>query len=461
MISRIIFLAWIYLCSSVFTSFSQRMPVYKFQEDDTLLKRKYFDAALQKKALLLNSLNKEKSKNYKEAYEDMFEVVKDLLLSTRSVTEEKADNYIKAVASKIISSNPELKGLDTRIIFTRDFSPNAYSIGDGTIAFNAGLFIYLNNEAEMAFVLGHELAHYYLDHSKKRIDKLVYLINSDSLKKELKRLSKQEYRIGEELDKIIKSLAFDIKRHSREGEEEADRVGVRFLRNSGYHGNGFITSMQILDKIDDTAMFSSLNLQKILSFPDYPFRERWIKKESAIFSGLNPEEASGLSAKERDSLKTHPNCTRRISLLESSVMNISGKEFQVDEQLFNQLKRDLIPEIIEEVFRSGNISLNLYLCLEMLQEGKHMPLAAFSIARDLNLIYKHQKEHQLGLIIDTENRRFNESYNLLLRMIYKLRLSEIADLNTSFCTYYMDQMKNYDGFEKEFQKAKQNKLAHQ
>jgi hypothetical protein len=439
----------------------QLVPVYSFQQDDTLQKRKYYNEALDKKKLLIAGLQKQNIKDYKQAYEDMFEVVEDLLISPRSVTEKAAHNYIKSIVTKIITTNSELKGLDVRVIFSRDLPPNAYSIGDGTIAFNAGLFVFLDNEAEMAFVICHELAHYYLNHSRKRMDKYVEIANSDSLKKEFKRLSKQEYKVGEQFEKLLKTFVFDIRRHSRDNEEEADRVGMRFLKKSGYNGNGFITSMRLLDKIDDTSLFTSLNLQKILSFPAYPFKEKWIKKESVIFGALNPDDATGLTKKERDSLKTHPDCSKRIALLADSAAAISGKYFQVDEPLFKQLKLEFIPEIVEEVFKSGNIGFNLYLSLQMLQDGKYIPLAVYSIARDLNLIYKQQKAHEMGLIIDSENKRYDEEYNLLIRMLYRMRLNEIAEMNSNFCSYYQEQMKNYEGFAIEMEKAKENKLAHQ
>ena len=443
-----------------FSGQSQLRPVYFFQEDDSLRKKQYYEEALQKKKSLIAALPKENSKDYKEAYESMFEMVEDLLRSRRSVTAIDADNYIKAVAGKIIQSNPELSGLDLRIIFSRDFVPNAYSIGDGTIAFNAGLFVYLHTEAELAFVICHELAHYYLQHSRKRVDKMVRLINSDSLKKELKRLSKQQYRVGEELEKISKALVFDIKRHSREGEQEADRTGLQFLKKSGYSGMGFISTMKTLDRIDDTSLFMPLDLPKILSFPEYPFRERWIKKESGIFGAMHPEEASGLTKKEKDSLKTHPDCFKRIELLGDSAKAVSGSDFLVDAQMFRKLKEDFVPELLGEVFNAGNISFNLYLSLQFLQEKKHVPLAVYSVARNLNLIYQYQKEHRLGLVADTEGRYFDEGYNQLLRMLWRLRLNEIAELNHHFCSYYEAEMSGFEEFREEMEKAKANRTAH-
>jgi hypothetical protein len=112
---------------------------------------------------------------------------------------------------------------------------------------------------------------------------------------------------------------------------------------------------------------------------------------------------------------------------------------------------------VEECFDAGNISRNLYYCLQLLQQGKHVPLAVYSIARDLNLLYRLQKDHTLGLSVDSENRYYPEEYNLLLRMLYRIRLEEIADLSFYFCNTYADQMKDYPKFAEELAKAKQNK----
>lgn len=452
---------YLILCAvAIGTARAQLQPVFAFQKDDTSIKRKYFNEALQKKSTLVNSLADKNKKDYKQAYEDMFEMVEELLISSRSVTEQAADTYIKTVAGKIISSNPELKGLNVRVVFSRDYFPNAYSIGDGTIVFNAGLFVYLESEAQMAFVISHELAHYYLNHSGQKLAKYVALKNSDSLKKEIKKLVKQEYGVMAQLEKMVKSLTFDIHRHSRDREEEADKVGLQFLKNSGYDGQAFISTMELLDKVDDTSFFSPLHLQKVLSLPGYPFKERWIKKESSIFSAMNSEEASGLTKKERDSLKTHPDCSKRIALLSEQALKIAGQQFLVDENLFKKLKDGFVPEIMEEIYRQGNIGYHLYQSLRMLQDNRYIPLAVYSVARDLNRVYEHQQKHELGLITDTESRFFTENYNEFLRMLYRLRLNEIAELNAAFCSAYKNQMTGYEGFSAEMIKAVRYKSSH-
>src|SRR5436853_5092109 len=100
--------------------------------------------------------------------------------------------------------------------------------------------IFLANEAELAFVLCHELAHYYLDHSNKRIKKDIETVNSEEYKQEFKRISKSEYHISEQLEKLITKFAYGSSRHSRENEAEADRQGFLFLKNTGFDCGGML-----------------------------------------------------------------------------------------------------------------------------------------------------------------------------------------------------------------------------
>ncbi len=163
-------------------------------------------------------------------------------------------------------------------------------------------------------------------------------------------------------------------------------------------------------------------------------------------------------SKEKDSLKTHPDCNKRIALLSDSLQSVAGigKKFLVDENLFNQLKKDFFIEMTEQCYRDKNLSRNLYYSLLLLQ-SENTSVAVYSVSRCLNQVYDLQKEHQLGSKIDTENKAYPEEYNLLLRMLGRLRLDEIANLNYNFCKQYEMAMKGYAAFEKELKKAQTSK----
>jgi hypothetical protein len=439
-----------------FAVFSQLQPVYNFWKDDSLLKKNYYEESVKKKNYLVSSLGKENRDDYKKIYEERLKQIKELILSSRTVTDTAVQNYLLQVIKKITDANPVLKNIDARVVFTRDWWPNAYSIGDGTIVVNAGLMVYLGSEAELAFVLCHELAHYYLKHSEAAVVKYVETVNSTEFQKELKRLSKEEYKVNAQLENLSKKIVFDNRRHSRDKEAEADMQGFQFFRRTGYDGFAIKSTLLMLDKVDDTSFYKPLNLQQVFSFPEYPFKTKWIKKESAIFSGIGDDDISGLTKQEKDSLKTHPDCVKRIALLEDSINIIRGRNYLVNEKQFNRLKNDFIAELTEQCFQSDNLSRNLYLCLQMLQEEKNIPLAIYSVGRALNVIYEQQKAHKLGQMTDVESKFFPEDYNLLLRMLDKIRLDEIAALSYNFCTAHYGVMKGYEGFEEEMNKARKH-----
>jgi Zn-dependent protease with chaperone function len=442
-----------FTCIICFPGISQLQQVYSFQKDDTILKRKYFEQSSRTKEFLIGAGNIRYAKDYKDIYDKQFKEIFDLLETTRSVTAPEAHEYLQSVLQKIINANSELKGTDVRVIFSRDWWPNAYSMGDGTIAVNAGLVIFLNNEAELVFVLCHELAHYYLQHTPKAIKNYVETINSESFQAELKRLSKEEFGVGRQVEQLEKSLAFDSRRHSRSNEAEADLQGFNFMKKTGYDCSAIKSCLQILDRIDDSSLYQPLNVEQAFNFKDYPFKKKWIEKESAIFSQLD-ESDSPLSQKEKDSLKTHPDCSKRILLLSDSLKTVDSSRnfFLVSENVFNKLKKDFFIEMTEQCYHVDNLSRNLYYSLLLLQANENVPVAVYSVARCLNQVYEKQKNHRLGLMIDLENKQFSADYNLLLRMLNRLKLDEIATLNYQFCKKYYEQMENYPVFREEVRK---------
>ncbi|MBL7737808.1 MAG: M48 family metalloprotease [Chitinophagaceae bacterium] len=432
---------------------AQLQSAYTFQKDDTILRRKYADQSVKKKEILLASVEKQYAKDYKDIYGQQFESIGELWNSTRPVTSPEAHDYLQSIIQKIITVNPELKGTDARVVFSRDWWPNAVSMGDGTIAINAGLLVHLDNEAELVFVVCHEMAHYYLEHTQKAIKKYVEAINSAEYQAELKRLSKQKYGANKDVEKLAMSTIFHSRRHSRENEADADKQAYLFMKRTGYDCGAIIATLELLDKVDDSLFHKPINVEQAFHFTGYPFRKKWIQKESFIFSQV--DDNSSLTKKEKDSLKTHPDCSRRISLLTDSVNSLAGtgKKFIVNEDLFKKLKQDFLVELAEECYRGNEWSRNLYYHLIFLQEGKNRRLAIYSIARCLNGLYEKQKEHKFGTAVDTENKGYPADYNLLLRMLGRLRLDEIASLSYYFCRQYETEMQGDEHFRKEMTKA--------
>lgn len=437
-----------FLFCFTFPGAGQVHPVFDFQKDDPVVKKNYQEQSTRKKELLIAGVDRKNADGYKKIYESQFKEIGLLWGSDRSVTDPVAHGYLQRIVNRIVAANTEMRDTDARIVFSRDWWPNAYSMGDGSIAINAGLFVYLDNEAELVFVLCHELAHYYLDHAGSAIKKYVETVNSEAFQKELKLIAKTEYGANKRVEELTRSFAFSSRRHSRENEAEADRLAFSFMKNTGYDCNAIQSCLQLLDKVDDSLLFKPLDLQQVFNFNGHPFRKKWIQEESSIF-GQMKEDDSPRERKEKDSLKTHPDCSKRIALLTDSIQGLSsgGEKFLVDKGLFHKLRKDFFVEITEQCYREKNLSRNLYYSLLLLQSGENLPVAVYSVARCLNTIYTAQKNHKLGTTIDSEKSAYPKDYNLLLRMLDKIRLEEIASLNFHFCKQYEQAMSNYESFE--------------
>lgn len=442
---RFICVPILFLCMAGFSAaFAQPFGSDLFK-DDSLRRLDMAAQSRQKKDVLIKNATGSYARDYKKIYEDQFAEIDKLWSGTRAITAPQVQQYLQQLITKITSVNPDLANSDARIIFTRDWWPNAYSMGDGSIAVNAGLFIHLNNEAELIFVLCHELAHYKLDHTGKSIRKYVETVNSEVYQSELKRLSKETYRVNQQLEKLSRGFLLSSRRHSRDNEAEADRQALTWMRRTGYDCNGIRSCLQLLSQVDQAESFPSPVLNQVFNFPDYPFKARWVQKESAIFSQM--EAADGVS--EKDSLRTHPDCEKRIALLADSLAGCEGQGqlFQAEENMFTRLKKELFPEIAAQCYRENQLSRHLYYSLQLLQaDSSYVPLAAWSIARCLNDLYQKTKDHQIGSSVDKEGEEWSAGYNQLLRMLSRIRLEELAQLNFQFCRRYVAQARSYPGF---------------
>jgi predicted SprT family Zn-dependent metalloprotease len=100
-------------------------------------------------------------------------------------------------------------------------------MGEGTIFFNIGLFHRLQNESQAAFILCHELAHYYLNHSNDNIHQYVNTIYSDDFQQKLKSIQKLSYEKNKQLDALAKNLLFRNRRHGRD-DSSLEGTGGRY-----------------------------------------------------------------------------------------------------------------------------------------------------------------------------------------------------------------------------------------
>lgn len=169
--------------------------------------------------------------------------------------DEAMQKYVQSVGEKLAeaSHRPDLiyrfTVLDSPVI-------NAFALPGGYIYITRGLMAYLNSEAELAAVLGHEIGHVTARHgvrqqSASTAANLLYTLGA-ILVPELRHSASQEAfnMLGGAL----------LSGYGREHELEADRLGAEYLARTGYTPAAMIDVIRVLK---DQEQFAAAQAKKL------------------------------------------------------------------------------------------------------------------------------------------------------------------------------------------------------
>lgn len=160
--------------------------------------------------------------------------------------------YVTEVGLKVakLSHRPELPWsftiLDTEI-------SNAFALPGGMVFVTRGLLAYLQNEAELAAVLGHEVAHVTARHGAHRANEAAFasvgVTAAISVGQFLERTGLRG--AAQRMKRLGLSLAAGmIATYNREQELEADRIGTEYLSRAGYDAREMVGVLQMLQMVE-------------------------------------------------------------------------------------------------------------------------------------------------------------------------------------------------------------------
>lgn len=141
----------------------------------------------------------------------------------------QAKSALEGVMAQLVRANEASSGFDLTLLNSP--VPNAFALPGGQIYLTRGLVALINDTAEAAAVIAHEMAHVMARHANERIEQqqranLTRRVSTEVLNDEAGGAGVQE-----------RSRAF-LASFSRQQELEADRIGVRLLAKAGYDPYG-------------------------------------------------------------------------------------------------------------------------------------------------------------------------------------------------------------------------------
>jgi len=185
---------------------------------------------------------------FKEYYQDRAENMVYLAENENFIFDELIFGYLNRLKNKIDKANPSVDLSSVQIVISRNSWPNAFSVGDGTIAFHVAIFPFFDNEDQFVYIMCHEIAHYLLNHSDNKLKNSLDLENSKAYKKEVKKIKKSTFNQYTQAKELLTNNLYSQRSHSRENEIEADTYGLELYLNTSYNPN---ESMGALEKLGE------------------------------------------------------------------------------------------------------------------------------------------------------------------------------------------------------------------
>ncbi len=202
---------------------------------------------------------REANREFTEGEEaDIGRVVAARVLATYSLAKDnKLQQYVTLVGNTVAaySTRPTLEwhfaAIDTPIV-------NAFSAPGGFIFITTGALKQMHSEAELAAVLGHEVAHVTQKHILREIKRGNVINASVSLAQET---SAGAQWLNDDYASKIGKIAYEklfTTGLSRSDEAEAERIGFQLADAAGYRAAEFLTFLDSLQKLEGTSAMKTL-----------------------------------------------------------------------------------------------------------------------------------------------------------------------------------------------------------
>lgn len=373
-------------------------------------------------AQISRKTNRSTKKNQKDFFLESNFGIDELLLSGHVMFNDPISKYVKEVAAELLKDEPKLLQ-ELRFYTTRSSAVNAFATNQGMIFINVGLIAKLKNEAQLAFIISHEIAHYREKHS------LEFYLESKKMDKE----DKQEFIKRNNIDqKLAKNL------FSKEQESEADELGLDLFFKSKYDLSAVEGAFMILKYAD-------------LPFDEVPFDKTFFEDQYLTF----PTNFQALTLKEitlrpgdDDEESTHPSINKRRKIGKAAIdgkSNSGRKNFVVSEDKFKEIQNLARYECLDyhlRDYRFYDAIYNAYILSKSFPDDLYLKQviakALYGMTKFRNAdkfsdykIDKYDLEGEIGKLVFFLN-KMNDSQLNALALRYAYLLKENFQDNSTF-----------------------------
>ncbi len=255
--------------------------------------------------------------------------------------------YLRSVGNRLaaVSDQPHLP---YEFVILNNSVPNAWALPSGKIAINRGLLVKLENEAQLAAVLAHEIVHSAARHGAQRMrDNLLLQVGMAGLGMGL---ADNDYR-----DLIIGGASLGasltLAKYGRDHELESDYYGMQYMAKAGYDPNGAVELQKLFVALSQSRSGSWLDGLFASHPPSQERVEANIRTAQALQQeqytlGHTPyQQAIAYLKSKTPAYELADKAAKQIAdgKLESALKNIdSALKIEANEALFHSIKAQIL-----------------------------------------------------------------------------------------------------------------------
>jgi beta-barrel assembly-enhancing protease len=265
----------------------------------------------------INTLKDKSRGNRKSKEQYMLEanyLIDELMTSGKVLVNDPLGIYVNKVADKLLEHDPELRS-QVKIYVVKSPVVNAFTFDKGIVFVNVGLLAQLENEAQLAYILAHEITHFTRKHA------INAYVEYDRIDKGSSGYGRSSYE-----DRINAKSTY-----SKELEYEADLEGLELYLKSGYSTKGVSSAFDVLQ-------------YSYLPFEEIEFEKKFLETKNLVLPEdyFLPETAPIKSDDNYDDSKsTHPNVRKRRNAVLKKLDDAdeaSRKKYLVSEEEFKKVR---------------------------------------------------------------------------------------------------------------------------
>lgn len=206
--------------------------------------------------------------------------------------------YVSRVGQRVAAESP--RNLPYEFVVLNNDVPNAWALPGGKIAINRGLLVELDNEAELAAVLGHEVVHAAARHSAQQMERGMLL--QLGVIAAAAAASDTDYA-GLAVGAGMLGAQLISSRYGREAELESDRYGMQYMWEAGYDPQAAVSLQEIFLRLSEGRR------QDWLSglFASHPPSQERVARNRSTAASLPAGGELGLSAYQSATAKIRAN----------------------------------------------------------------------------------------------------------------------------------------------------------